>query len=123
MVWQSMCATLGDKHVTTTTFHPQSNGMVERLHRQLKEGRRARAAGVVWAEHLPWVLLGVRAAPKEDSAVSSAEAVFGAPLVLPGQLADPSGGGRPCVPRTDDSAEGQILRGGSEERFRPVGQR
>jgi hypothetical protein len=32
------------------------------------------------------VLLGLRAAPKEDSAVSSAELVTGTPLVLPGQL-------------------------------------
>ena len=32
------------------------------------------------------MLLGLRAAPKEDSAVSSAELVTGTPLVLPGQL-------------------------------------
>jgi hypothetical protein len=47
---------------------------------------RARLAGNRWPEHLPWVLFGLRAAPKEDSAVSSAELVFGAPLTLPGQL-------------------------------------
>jgi hypothetical protein len=54
--------------------------MIERTHRQL------RLAGLQWPEHLPWVLLGLRAAPKEESAVSSAELVFGAPLTLPGQL-------------------------------------
>ncbi len=36
--------------------------------------------------HLPWALLGLRAAPKEVSGLSSAEAVFGQPLVLPGEL-------------------------------------
>ena len=49
---------------------------------------RARLCGLDWAEHLPWVLLGLRAAPKEDSAVSSAELVLGSQLVLPGQFLD-----------------------------------
>jgi hypothetical protein len=60
--------------------------LVERTHRQIKDALRARLAGNRWPEHLPWVLFGLRAAPKEDSAVSSAELVFGAPLTLPGQL-------------------------------------
>jgi len=46
----------------------------------------ARLASVDWPQHLPWVLLGLRTAPKEDSAVSSAELVYGAPLTLPAQL-------------------------------------
>jgi hypothetical protein len=41
---------------------------------------------VDWPYHLPWVLLGLWAAPKEDSGVSSAELAFGAPLDLPGQF-------------------------------------
>jgi len=84
-VWQSMCNTLGVRHVTTTAYHPQSNGMVERFHRQLKDALRARNCGTAWLEHLPWVLLGLRATPKEESGLSSAEAVYGVPLVLPGQ--------------------------------------
>ncbi len=43
-----------------------------------------------WAEHLPWVLLGLRAAPKEDSHISSAEMLYGSPLTLPGELAGTS---------------------------------
>jgi hypothetical protein len=42
--------------------------------------------GVDWPAHHPWVLLGLWAAPKEVSGISSAEAVFGQPLVLPGEL-------------------------------------
>jgi hypothetical protein len=53
---------------------------------QLKDALRARSAANDWPDHLPWVLLGMRAAPKKDSAVSSAEMVLGDPLVLPGQL-------------------------------------
>jgi hypothetical protein len=60
--------------------------MVERTHRQLKDALRARLAGSDWPLHLPWVLLGLRAAPKEDSGISSAELLFGTTLALPGQL-------------------------------------
>ena len=60
--------------------------MVERAHRQLKDALRSRLAGNDWYEHLPWVLLGLHAAPKEDSGVSSAELAFGAPISLPGEL-------------------------------------
>jgi hypothetical protein len=71
---------------TCSAYHPQSKVMVERVHRQLKNALRARGAGPAWHSHLPWVLLGLRAAPKEDSAVSSDELVTGTPLILPGQL-------------------------------------
>ena len=57
--------------------------MVERSHRQLKDALRA---GADWPSHLPWVLLGLLTAPKEDSSISSAELLYDAPLVLPGQL-------------------------------------
>jgi hypothetical protein len=60
--------------------------MVERAHRQMKEALKARLAGDRWPEHLPWVLLGMRSAPKDNSNISAAEAVLGTPLVLPGQL-------------------------------------
>jgi transposase InsO family protein len=85
-VWSTLCQRLNIQHIETTAYHPQSNGMVERTHRQLKDALRARLAGPRWPEHLPWVLFGLRAAPKEDSGLSSAELVFGMPLTLPGQL-------------------------------------
>ena len=37
----------------------------------------------------PWVLLGLRAAPKEEAGVSAAEATYGHSLVLPSQLQPP----------------------------------
>ncbi len=85
--WSSFCDWLGVRHAMTTAYHPQANGMVERVHRQLKDSLRARGASTDWPLHLPWVLLGLRAAPKEISGFSSAEAVLGQPLVLPGELA------------------------------------
>jgi hypothetical protein len=84
--WAAMSSRLGIKHKLTTAFHPQANGAVERFHRRLKEALRARLAGADWAAHLPWVMLGIRAAPREDSGISSVELVFGVPLSLPGPI-------------------------------------
>jgi hypothetical protein len=70
----------------TTPYHPQLNGAVERFHRRLKDSLRARLAGGDWPDHLPWVLLELRAAPREDSGVLAAELVYGSPLSLPGQF-------------------------------------
>jgi hypothetical protein len=47
---------------------------------------RARAAAVTWSEELPFVLLGLRAQPREDTGRSPAEAVFGAQIVLPNEF-------------------------------------
>ena len=63
--------------------------MVEWLHRQLKAALHARCSGEDWLEPLPWVLLGLRASPKEEAGVSAAEATYGHSLVLPSQLQPP----------------------------------
>ena len=86
-----MCTPLAIRHAVTTAYHPQSNGLVERFHRQRKEGMRLQAAGAAWLERLPWLLLGIRSAPKEDAGRSAAEPALGALLALPQQLVDPGG--------------------------------
>jgi hypothetical protein len=85
-VWASLCSLLNISHTQTTAYHPQSNGLVERFHRRLKDALRARAAGSDWFVHLPWVMLGIRSAWREDSQFSPSEGVFGSQLVLPGQF-------------------------------------
>jgi transposase InsO family protein len=65
-VWKNMCSQLGIQHKLTTAYQPQPNGMVERIHRQLKASLRARLIDQQWMVHLPWVLLGLRAALKEE---------------------------------------------------------
>jgi transposase InsO family protein len=77
-VWAAFTAKLGIRHTMATAYHPQSNGMVERLHRRLKEALKAKLAAADWPDHLPWVMLGVRATPREDSGISVAELVYGA---------------------------------------------
>jgi transposase InsO family protein len=83
VVWGSFTAKLGVQHAMTTAYHPQSNGMVERLHRRIKDALRARLSTAAWPQHLLWVLLGLRSCPWEDSGLSSAELVYGSPLTLP----------------------------------------
>ncbi|XP_064463210.1 uncharacterized protein LOC135374130 [Ornithodoros turicata] len=74
----------------TTAYHPAANGMVERLHRQLKAALCSQPEPTNWVDHLPWVLLGLRSSLKQDLKCSSAELVFGSPLRLPGDFLDPS---------------------------------
>jgi transposase InsO family protein len=85
-MWAAVMQQLGVKHKMATAFHPQSNGMIERFHRRLKEALKARAASSDWDKHLPWVMLGVSMAPREDSAISTAELVYGAALAAPAQF-------------------------------------
>jgi hypothetical protein len=47
---------------------------------------KARLLGPDWPCHLPWVLLGLRAAPREDSGLSAAKLVFGALMNLPAEV-------------------------------------
>jgi hypothetical protein len=49
---------------------------------------RARCAAANWVYHLPWVFLGLRAAAREDDGTTPTQAVFGSPLILPGQFLD-----------------------------------
>ena len=105
--WREFCSLLGIKHNLTTAYHPMANGLVERFHRSLKNSLRSRLAGSNWVSHLPWVMLGLRTAPREESGVSVAQNVFATPLSLTSQfLSDESFGellrrriaGMPAVP-------------------------
>ena len=90
-LWAELTAMLGISRVMTTSYHPQSNGMVERLHRTMKERLMARACATGatnWMDYLPFVLLGLRTTLREDSKCSPAQLVFGGPLRLPGDLVE-----------------------------------
>eukprot|EP00096_Caligus_rogercresseyi_P008993 TRINITY_DN296_c0_g2_i1.p1 TRINITY_DN296_c0_g2~~TRINITY_DN296_c0_g2_i1.p1 ORF type:complete len:1084 (+),score=65.75 TRINITY_DN296_c0_g2_i1:228-3479(+) len=86
-LWATFARLLGSKHSQTTSYHPQSNGMVERFHRTLKASLSAADDNTTsWVRQLPAVLLGHRSMVKDDLGCSAAEAVYGEPLRLPGSI-------------------------------------
>ena len=95
-LWSEMARSLGTQLHRTTSYHPQANGMVERFHLSLKASLRARLHDGNWIDELPWVLLGLRTATKEDLQTSPAEMVFGDSPLLPGEFA--SSGKTPFFP-------------------------
>ena len=80
---------LGINANTTTAYHPQANGMVERLHRQLKASQKARTTSSNWFDELPMVLLGIRSSWRVDPGCSPAELVYGSTLRIPGEFLQP----------------------------------
>ncbi len=89
-LWDALAKLLGCKLWQTTAYHPQSNGMVERFHRQLKVALRARLTSPAWTEELPIIMLAIRATPKEDLGCAPAELVYGTTLRLPGEFFGPA---------------------------------
>ena len=84
-LFDKLLKSLGCTHITTTSYHPQSNGLIERFHRSLKNALRA-SHNESWIETLPMVLLGLRSAHKNEIKCSSSEAMFGTVLKLPVNL-------------------------------------
>src|SRR6201990_2373597 len=81
---------LGTTRIRTSAYHPAANGMVERFHRQLKASLVSHPRRERWTEALPFVLLGIHSAMKEDLQSTSAELVYGSSLRLPGEFFDHS---------------------------------
>lgn len=112
-LWTDIAKRLGWEPHRTTAYHPQSNGLVERFHRTMKTALRARLTNDHWTDELPWVLLGIRTAPKEDLQVSSAELVYGETLTVPGEFL-----GVPTTPWSADTLKAGF--GDKLQRFTPV---
>ena len=85
-LWDNLCNQFGIMRNRTTSYHPQSNGMVEHFHRQLKADIMAHESPNPWINTLPAVLLGVRSAVKERLGRSAAEMIYGTTLRLPGEF-------------------------------------
>lgn len=69
----------------TTAYHPQANGMVERLHRTMKAALMCHG-DEKWSDNIPAVLLGLRCHFKEDLGATPAELVYGEPIKVPGEF-------------------------------------
>ena len=85
MVTKFLEHTIGFHRLRTTAYHPQTNGMVERWHRTLKQSLMAK--GKNWPSDLPIVLLGLRSIPNENG-ISPFTAVTGTTILMPNILND-----------------------------------
>ena len=89
-LWAQLMAILGTTCCHTTSYHPQSNGLVEQFHRQLNWALKAQLDVRSWTESLPMILLGIHTALKDDLHCTAAELVYGVSLRLSGEFFSPS---------------------------------
>ena len=59
-LWASLMLLLGIKRNRTTAYHPQSNGIVEFFHQQLKATLKAHLNDTNWWGELLIIVLGIR---------------------------------------------------------------
>ena len=73
-----LCKDLGIDQVRTAPYHPETNGVVERMHGTLKPMlRKASQLGLDWVTQLPFALFALRSAPNRDSSFSPYQLVYG----------------------------------------------
>ena len=84
-----ICKLLGIHKLNTTAYHPQCNGMVERLNRTLKTALRKHAArfGVQWDQYLAGVLWAYRNTPHESTGEKPSFLLFGMDCRTPTEAA------------------------------------
>lgn len=95
-LFRSFTSILGIQIQRSSAYNPKCNGMVERLHRPLKQAIMC-LSHLKWVDALSPVLMGLRSVYREDLKASAAELVYGETIRLPGDFYDDSTL-PPCTP-------------------------
>jgi hypothetical protein len=61
-LWTQLTHLLGSRRLRTTSYHPFTNGLVEKFNGQLKAALKVQPEPTCWADSLPLVLLDIRTA-------------------------------------------------------------
>ncbi len=68
-------------------YHPQANGMIERIHRTMKAAILV-YEDMAWTRNLPLVLQGLRIFVRQNTQVVRAQMVYGTELQIPENLVE-----------------------------------
>ena len=91
-MWKKLETTLGIHLKTSAFYRPESQGMVEVSHRTFKIAIKAQILDFasknqkLWPQLLPWALLSMRAAYRDDLKGSPSELAHGLKPLLPGSI-------------------------------------
>ena len=79
-----LCTNLHIDKMKTTPYHPEGNGVVERMHGTLGAMlTKAALEGLDWVGQVPFALFALRAAPNRDTMFSPFELVYGRQVRTP----------------------------------------
>ena len=78
-IFQEVTRELGTTHITSSAYHPQSQGCLERFHQTLKSALRKFCfeRGLEWDELLDFLLFAIRECPQDSLGYSPFELLFG----------------------------------------------
>ena len=82
-IFSDLCLDLGIRHKRITSFHPQSNGFIERIHRILKTAFRAMEDPSDWVNQLPFVILTLNNLTCDSNTFTPHQHTFGQAGRLP----------------------------------------
>ena len=100
--FQQVLTELGVEHVTSSAYHPQSQGCLERFHQTLKQVLRKYCLenSTNWDEGIDWLLFAYRESVQESLGVSPFEMVYGRPLRGPLKILKEKWFSKPSEPTT-----------------------
>ena len=78
-LFQDKMKELGIKHITSSPYHPQSQGSIERFHQTLKTllKKHCSEPNDQWDKELPYLLFAIRSTPNDSIGLSPFDIIFG----------------------------------------------
>lgn len=82
---KEICRLLRIKKIQTTAYHPEGNGMIERLHRTLNDSisHFVRRDGTDWDRWVPYALMAYRSIPHASTGLTPNYLMFGREILAP----------------------------------------